>query len=186
MKNRDESMALLREHVKSESLIKHALAVEAGMIAYAKHFNENIETWGLIGLLHDIDYEEFPETHPKECISILEKAGFDKTFITTILSHGDGCERNTLAEKALFAVDEMSSFLVTYALVRDPKSFEGMKLKSIKKKIKDKAFARAVNRENMAPCAESLNLTLEEHITILINGLSQREQELNEMGLSLL
>lgn len=179
-------MTLLKEYVESESLIKHALAVEAGMITYAKHFNEDVATWGLIGLLHDIDYEKFPETHPKECVPILEKAGFDESFITTILSHGDGYERETLAEKVLFAVDEMSSFLVTYALVRDPKGFEGIKLKSIKKKIKDKAFARAVNRENMALCAESLNLTLEEHITLLVNGLNEREKQLNEMGLSLL
>lgn len=183
---REKAFELLNEHVKSERLIKHCLAVEAGMLTYAEIYGEDQDRWAAIGLLHDVDYEKFPDTHPIGSIEILRTAGYDQMFIETIQSHATEAMRDTLEAKALYAADEMCGFMVACALVRDPKGFNEMQVKSVMKKFKDKAFARAISRENAGLAAEDLGITLEGHISNLIAGMSKREIELNNMGQSLL
>lgn len=184
---REQAFTLLKEHVETKRVLKHSLAVEAAMIAYAKKFDEDQEYWGLVGLLHDIDFEKYPEEHPMKSPEIFEANGFDKEFIDTILSHGSMTDfpRDTNAKKALHAVDEMASFILAIALVR-PNNLEGLKAKSVKKKMKDKAFARAVNREELTSSAELLGVDFAEHIDIIVNGLIEREAVLSTEGLSLL
>ncbi len=186
MTQRDSALALLKEHVQSERLLKHCLAVEAGMITYAEKLGEDRDRWAAIGLLHDVDYERFPEEHPLRSIEILKEAGYDDQFIASIQGHADAGVRDTLEAKVLYAADEMCGFMVACALVRDPKGFVDMQVKSVRKKFKDKAFARAISRENAEIAAQELGITLDEHIENLIIGMGKREQELNAEGGSLL
>ncbi|MEI8216280.1 MAG: HD domain-containing protein [Eubacteriales bacterium] len=183
---RQKAWELLSQHVKSERLIKHCLAVEAGMLTYARIYGEDQDRWAAIGLLHDVDYEEFPDTHPLASVKILSDNGYDQVFIDSIQSHATEAERSTREAKVLYAADEMCGFMVACALVRSPKGFEDMQVKSVMKKFKDKAFARAINRENAGIAAMDLGITLEEHIDNLIVGMRVREAELNSLNQSLL
>jgi putative nucleotidyltransferase with HDIG domain len=186
MNQREKALALLKEHVKSERLIKHCLSVEAGMITYAELYGEDRDRWAAIGLLHDVDYEEYPDEHPVRSIEILRLAGYDDKFIESIQGHADNAVRDTLEAKVLYAADEMCGFMVACALVRDPKGFSEIQVKSVKKKLKDKAFARAISRENAEVAAAELGITIDEHIENLIAGMGKRELELNAEGTSLL
>ena len=182
--NREQSFEVLKEHVKTKSLLKHCFAVEAAMGAYAKEFDEDIDRWGMIGLMHDVDFEKYPENHPNYAPQLLK--GYDDDFVDTILSHGIGKEamRNTRVRKCLFAVDKMASFIVAIALMR-PTRLEGLAAKSVKKKIKDKAFAKAVDREELLASMEDLGVELSEHVRIIVEGLSEHEVFLKEQGYSL-
>ncbi len=173
--HREEAYQLLTEYTKSESLIKHALAVEAMMRAYARKFGEDENKWGIVGLLHDFDYEKYPslEDHPVKGAEILEKKGYPEDVIYAIKSHGErlGLPRKSLMDKTLFAVDELSGLLIAVALVQPSKTIHTVKVKSVKKKMKDKAFARAVNREHIRTGAEELGVDLGEHIGFCIEAL---------------
>lgn len=185
--DRERALSLLREHTKSETLIRHALAVEGSMRGYGAALGEDVELWGLCGLLHDIDFEEYPDTHPMSAEPILKEAGFDQGFIHAVLAHGDdtGFPRETAMAKALYAVDELSSFIIAAVLVR-PDRFEGLKFSSIRKKMKDKAFARAVSREGIEAGAGLMGLELAEHVDRVIGYLHQHEQFLQASGASLI
>lgn len=185
--NRNEALALFKEHVKSEQLYRHSLAVEAAMIAYAKHFREDEELWGNLGLLHDIDYEKYPNEHPKKAPKILTPEGLNQDFIDAVLSHGlDEKEmRTNTMRKVLSAVDQMSSFIIAVALMR-PTGLQGLKAKSVKKKMKDKAFAKAVDRSYLELTREELGVEFSDHIDIIVKGLIEQEEKLNVEGFSLL
>lgn len=184
---RAEALDLLKKHVTTDRVFRHSLAVEAAMIAYAKKFNEDPERWGLLGLLHDIDFEKYPEIHPEKAPELLEGAGFDSQFIDSILSHGSNSNvpRDLMERKCLHAVDEMASFIIAVALMR-PTKLEGLEAKSVKKKMKDKAFAKAVNREEMISSMEEMGMEFSEHISIIVNGLSNHEAVVLSDGYTLL
>ncbi|MBS4535744.1 HDIG domain-containing protein [Clostridium sp. D2Q-14] len=183
--NREEAFELLKKYVKTDSLIKHSLAVESSMIAYANEFNEDVEEWSICGLLHDIDFEMYPDEHPYRGLEILRENGFSEEFIAAVKGHAvKDAPRETLMAKTLFAVDELSSFAIACALVR-PTKLEGMKAKSVKKKFKAKSFAAAVDRDLIRESADQLGVDMNEHLNIVIKGLQNREKELNKEGLSL-
>jgi len=180
-KNRHDALALLHEYTKTESLIKHALAVEAAMLWYAKHFNQDQDEtlkWSMTGLLHDFDYELYPrpvapEGHPFKGCTLLKAQGYPEDLIEAILGHAHytGVPRHSLLSKTLFAVDELSGFVVACTLVLPTRSLYDLKSSSVRKKMKDKAFARACNREDITKGAEELGIPLEEHIQNVICGL---------------
>ena len=161
--NRENALNLVKEHTQSESLIKHMLAVEAVMRAYATKLGEDENVWGITGLLHDFDYEKWPNPnhdqteHPFPGAEILRKEGYPEEMVEAMLGHAEytGVERNTKLAKILYAVDELCGFVMASALVR-PERFEGMKPKSVKKKLKDKRFAAAVSRENIQEGIQSM------------------------------
>ncbi len=186
--NREEAVNLFNEYVESQQLEKHTLAVEAGMRGYAKKFEEDVEKWSVTALLHDLDYEKYPEEHPRKGVEILQEKGLSDEIIEAIKGHADYMDtpRRTLLAKALYASDELASFIVACALVRPSKSFEDLKLKSVKKKIKDKAFAKGVDREMLKKGAEELGISLEEHVENMIEFLRIREKELEMQNQSLL
>lgn len=188
MITREKAFELLQKHTESKSLIKHALAVEAGMIGYAKKYNEDMEIWSALGLLHDVDYEKYPEEHPCKGVEILKEEGYPEDFVTAVLGHADytNTPRENPMAKTLYAVDELASFIVACVLVRPSKSFDDLTVKSVKKKLKDKAFARAVDRDCITKGAEELGVDMTEHIQFLIDSLREREKVLNEQGLSLI
>jgi len=173
---RDEAWNLLNEYTKSESLIKHALAVEAAMRHYAAHFGENVETWGATGLIHDFDYERWPNPpeHTREGAKILRGRGVDEDIIGTILSHAewnqDEYPLDRPLRKTLFAVDELCGFVTAVAYVR-PEKLTGMTASSVRKKMKQKSFAAAVKREDIEKGAELLGLPLDEHINHVIAAM---------------
>jgi putative nucleotidyltransferase with HDIG domain len=173
---REEAYALLTEYTKNENLVKHALAVEAAMRWYARRFGDDEDEWGVVGLLHDFDYERYPtaEDHPFRGAEILRERGVDERLVRTILSHADhtGVPRDTVMAKALFAVDELTGFITAVALVRPSKKVEEVKPKSVKKKMKDKAFARAVSREDIREGARLLDLELDEHIQNVTDAMT--------------
>ena len=185
--NREEAVTLLKEHVKTDRVYRHSLAVEAAMIAYAKKFGEDEKRWGQLGLLHDLDFEEYPEVHPAKAPELLANSDFDQTFVDSILSHGidPDVPRDLMERKALHAVDEMASFIIAIALMR-PTKLEGLKAKSVKKKMKDKAFARAVNREELLSSMEDMGVEFADHIDTIVNGLKEHEAMLSTQGYSLL
>ncbi len=186
MVTRESSWLILTEHTKSDSLRKHALAVEILMRAYAEKHGEDAEKWGIVGLLHDFDYEMYPRLpdHPLKGAAILRERGYPEELIHAICSHADGVAfpRNTLMEKVLFACDELAGFLTASALVRPGKSILGMEAKSVRKKLKDKAFARSVNREDILKGAQELGVELDEHITFCIRALEKRAADLGLDG----
>ena len=165
---RDEAWALLTEFTDNPSLLKHALAVEAAMRAYALRAGEDEDVWGTIGLIHDFDYQQNPteDTHLHVGCRILAERGWPEDWIRAVASHADymGVPRDTPAAKTLFAVDELSGFLTACALVRPDRSIAEVKVSSVKKKLKDKAFARGVNRDDVRRGAEELGVELGEHI----------------------
>jgi putative nucleotidyltransferase with HDIG domain len=174
--NRDEAYALLTEYTKNENLIKHALAVEAAMRLYARKFGEDEELWGVVGLLHDFDYERYPtaEEHPFKGAEILREIGYDDHLIRTILSHADhtGVPRDSLMAKTLFAVDELTGFITAVALVRPSRKVAEVRPKSVKKKMKDKAFARNVKRDDIVDGARLLDVGLDEHIQNVTDAMA--------------
>ncbi|MEA1884686.1 MAG: HDIG domain-containing protein [Thermotogota bacterium] len=180
--NREQAWELLNEYTKKENLIKHALAVEAAMRAYARKFNEDEEVWGTVGLLHDFDYERFPtaEDHPYRGAEILREKGVDESWIKAILGHADytGVERDTLMAKTLFAVDELTGMITAATLVRPSKKIEDLKVKSVKKKLKDKSFAASVNRDDIKKGAEELGVDLSEHIQFVIDAMKSVSDDL--------
>lgn len=183
--DRDYALGLLKAHVESKTLIKHSYAVEGAMRHYGGLHEALVERYAVCGLLHDIDFEAFPDVHPGPGLTWLKDAGYDCDFVEAIKGHGSvEADRTTLMAKTLFAVDELSSFVVAAAMVR-PTKFEGMQVKSIKKKMKVKSFAAAVSRDTIRLGAEALDLTLEEHIQNVIDGLILQEAFLKTKGLSM-
>jgi putative nucleotidyltransferase with HDIG domain len=172
---RDQAWELLTEYTKKEGLLKHALAVEAAMRRYAGKYGEDPEVWGIVGLLHDFDYERYPslEDHPVRGAEILRERGVDADWIQAILGHAGhtGVERDSLMAKALFSVDELTGFIVAVSLVRPSKKIADVTAKSVKKKLKDKAFAASVNRDEIRQGAEELGVDLDEHITFVIGAM---------------
>ena len=184
---RDQALALVHEYTQSEALRRHMYAVELSMRALAGRYGENPDDWGLIGLLHDFDYERFPnaqhsatEEHPAEGVRILAARGLPEPMQRAILGHASytGVPRDSLMARALFAVDELAGFLVACALVRPSKSLADLEVSSVRKKLKDKAFARGVSREDVMLGADELGVPLEELITILIAALRPHERSL--------
>lgn len=184
--SRDQAMALLRRYTTKPGLIKHGLAVEAAMRAYAGRLGGDEESWGLVGLLHDFDYERWPtaEDHPYRGAEILEQEGYAEWFRRAVLSHADytGVTRETELERALFACDELCGFLIACALVTPAKSLHDVKIKSVRKKMKSKAFAAAVSREDIVKGAEGLGVELSEHIGFVLEALRQVAVELELAG----
>ena len=188
---RDEALALMQEHTQSASLRQHMLAVEAAMRAYAAKFGEDPEPWGLVGLLHDFDYEKFPnqehsptEGHPAWGVNLLRSKGVAEPLLRAVLGHAtySGVPRDSQMAKTLFAVDELCGFLVACALVRPSKSFQDLEVSSVKKKLKDKAFARGVNRDEVRQGAEELGVPLDDHIAFCIQALRPVEPSLGLGG----
>ncbi|GAB6281712.1 MAG: HDIG domain-containing protein [Ignavibacterium sp.] len=181
-KDRNFCLTILKEYTKSDSLLKHAFAVETCVRAYAKKFNEDEAYWSNVALLHDFDYEKFPtqEQHPFEGAKILREKGFSEDFINTILSHAEysGVPRNTLLSKVLFACDELAGFITAVVYVRPNKTIDEVEVKSVTKKLKDKAFARSVNREDIFKGAEELGIDLNEHIAFCIEAMKNNKIEL--------
>jgi putative nucleotidyltransferase with HDIG domain len=179
--NREESWELLCEWTESDSLRKHMLAVEAAMRAYARKFGEDEEKWGITGLLHDMDYEKHPtpDEHPMVGVRELESRGYPEDVLHAIKAHADYLDvpRDTLMAKTLYAVDELSGFIVACALVR-PEGLEGLRAKSVRKKMKQKSFAAAVNREDIVRGAEELGVDLNEHIEFVAGALRDRSDVL--------
>jgi len=176
---RTEAWGLLTEYTQSESLRKHALAVEACMRAYARKFaagsTEEEELWGVVGVLHDFDYEKYPslDDHPYKGNEILKERGYPDEIRRAIMSHAEytGVTRDTPMEKALFACDELAGFITAVALIKPGKSLAEVDTKSVRKRMKDKAFARKVNRDDIVNGAAALGVDLEEHITFCIEAL---------------
>lgn len=178
----ESALVLVREHTKNENLIKHMLAVEAAMRFYARKFGEDEIKWGIVGLLHDFDYEKFPdmEHHPFEGAKILRERGYPEEIVRAILSHADhtGVSRVTTMEKALFACDDLTGFIIAVTLVHPNKSLAEVGVASVKKKMKDKAFARQVSREDIIKGAQELGFPLEEHIGNVITAMQGIAKEL--------
>jgi predicted hydrolase (HD superfamily) len=184
--NREDAWQLLTTYTKSESLLKHALAVEAAVRGYAVRFEQDPEEWGVVGLLHDFDYERWPtpEDHPIRGGEILKERGYPEWVTRAILSHADysGVTRQSLLEKTLWACDEMAGFITAASLVRPSKSILDLEPKSVLKRMKDKAFARAVKREDLRQGADELGLSLEEHIANVISFMRTRADDLGLRG----
>ena len=188
---RDRALALMHEYTPSDALRKHMYAVEAAMRAMARKCAADVEAWGLVGLVHDFDYERFPnpthsatEEHPSEGVRILAAEGFPPDLQNAILGHAHytGVPRETPVAKALFAVDELCGFLVACALVRPSKSLQDLEVASVRKKLKDKAFARGVNRDDVVQGAAELGVSLEEHIAFVLDALRPVERSLGLGG----
>ena len=184
--SRDTAWALLTEYTKSESLRKHALAVEIAVCGYARKFGEDEKLWGLVGLLHDFDYERWPslEDHPYRGAEILREREYSEVLIRAIMSHSDetGVVRQSRLEHTLFACDELAGFITAAALVRPSKSVLDLEAKSVKKRMKDKAFARGVSRDDLRKGAEELGLSLDEHITNVITFMRSSAETLGLKG----
>ncbi len=181
--NRDEALTLVREFVKNENLVRHMMAVEAAMAAYAKKFGEDEERWRVAGLLHDFDWEIHPTVpdHPMKGAEILRERGIDEDMIQTIISHANfsGVQRDNNVKKALFACDEITGLITTVALVRPSKSIMDVEVKSIKKKFKERSFAAGVNREEVEQGAKELNVDLwEEHIPTVLAAMQSIAEDL--------
>jgi putative nucleotidyltransferase with HDIG domain len=180
--SREESWNLLCEWTESDSLRRHMLAVEAAMRAYARRFGEDEELWGTTGLLHDLDYERYPsldDGHPRHALRALEERGYPDEVVRGVASHADFLEvsRDSPMEKTLYAVDELSGFLLAVAYVR-PEGLHGMTPKSVKKKLKQPSFAAAVDRDALRQGAEDLGVDFDEHLTFVIAALEEHADEL--------
>lgn len=181
---REDVLALLHEYTKSENLRKHALAVEAAMRAYARKCNEDEEKWAVTGLIHDFDYEMYPNApdHPSKGSEILKKQGFPEDIRRAILGHADymGVPRDTLMAKCLYACDELCGLVTAVALVRPSKKLADVEVSSVKKKMKDKAFARSVSREDIEKGVAELGVNLDDHIGIVLSAMKSIS---NQLGL---
>lgn len=184
--NRKDAWDIVCKYVASEGLRKHMLAVEAGMRAYARRFDKDEDSWGVVGLLHDFDWEIHPNLgeHPVKGAPILREHGVDEEDVRTILSHGidTGVPRETLRDKALYAVDELTGLISATALVRPSKDIRDVKVKSVKKKWKDKSFAAAVNRDEIAEGAEELGVELWEHVGVVLEAMKGIAEDLDLDG----
>ena len=190
---RDDALAIVHEYTASDSLRKHMLSVEAAMRAYAEKYGEDVERWGLAGLVHDFDYERFPndahsatEEHPAEGVRILRARGWPEDILEAILGHAQysGVPRVTPMAKTLFAVDELTGLITATALVRPSKSVHEVEAKSVRKKMKDKAFARGVSREDVIEGAAALGVDLDEHIAFVIAAMQRSADELGLAGVT--
>jgi putative nucleotidyltransferase with HDIG domain len=184
--SREQAWTLFCSWTESESLRRHVLAVEAAMRAYARKFGEDEETWGLVGMLHDLDYEKHPDLetgHPRVALKELEAQGFSPEFVRAVASHADflGVSRDSAMEKTLFAVDELCGFVMACAYVR-PEGIHGMTPKSVKKKMKTPAFAAAINRDELRVGAEELGVDFDEHVTLVIAALDDHAEALGLDG----
>jgi putative nucleotidyltransferase with HDIG domain len=184
--SRQEAWDLLCDWTSSDSLRRHMLAVEAAMRAYAPRFGAEVELWGLTGLLHDLDYERYPnleDGHPRYAIAELEQRGYPPELVRAVASHADflGVSRDSPMEKTLYAVDELSGFVLACAYVR-PERLQGMTPKSVKKKLKQPSFAAAVDREELRHGAEELGVDFDEHLAIVIGALAERQNDLMPAG----
>jgi putative nucleotidyltransferase with HDIG domain len=184
--SRDQAWDLFCSWTESESLRRHVLAVEAAMRAYARRFGEDEEQWGLVGMLHDLDYERYPDLetgHPRKALEKLQRQGFSEEFVRAVASHADFLEvsRDSPMEKTLYAVDELSGFVMACAYVR-PEGIRGMTPKSVKKKMKTPAFAAAVDREELRAGAEQLGVDFDEHVAFVIAALEERADDLGLEG----
>ncbi|MFN2636500.1 MAG: HD domain-containing protein [Gemmatimonadaceae bacterium] len=189
--SREDALSLMREYTASDSLRKHMLSVEAAMRAYARKFGEDKERWGLAGLLHDFDYERFPneahspgEQHPSEGVRVLRERGYPEDILQAILGHAHytSVPRETRMAKTLFAVDELTGLITATALVRPTKNIHEVEARSVRKKMKDKAFARGVSREDVINGAAELGVDLDEHISFVIGAMQARSAELGLSG----
>jgi putative nucleotidyltransferase with HDIG domain len=179
---RDQAWDLVCEWVSSDSLRKHLLGVEAAMRAYAREYGEDEELWAVTGLVHDLDYERYPDLdtgHPRYALKELEERGYPQEVIDAVAGHAEfmGVPRETQMAKALFAVDELSGFIAACALVR-PTGIEGMKPKSVKKKLKQPSFAAGVNRDEVQRGAEELGVDFDQHVAFVIAAMAERADEL--------
>ncbi len=183
---RQAAWELLCEYTKSDGLRKHALAVEAAMRYFARKHGEDEGTWGIVGLLHDFDYEKYPslEHHPMEGAKILRERGYPEEVVLAVLSHADhsGVPRDTLMAKTLYAVDELTGFVTAVALVRPNKSLHEVEPRSVRKKMKDKSFARSVDRDDVVKGAQELGVELNDHIGDVIDAMRQVAEELELAG----
>jgi putative nucleotidyltransferase with HDIG domain len=189
--SRDEALAIMHEYTASDSLRKHMLSVEAAMRAYAEKFGEDPDHWGITGLVHDFDYERFPneahsptEEHPAEGVRILRARGFPEDILQAILGHArySGVARESKMAKTLFAVDELTGLITATALVRPTKNIMEVEARSVRKKMKDKAFARGVSREDVTEGAADLGVDLDEHISFVITAMQGIAPELGLAG----
>lgn len=174
--NRNFCLEILTEFTQSDSLLKHAFAVESCVRFYSEKFGKDVEYWGNVALLHDFDYEMFPDEHPYKGSEILKEKNFDEIFIKAIMSHADytGVKRETLLEKTLFACDELAGFITAVTYVRPNKNLDEVEVKSVIKKMKDKGFAKNVNRDDIINGAIGLEIPLDEHIQNCINAMKRR------------
>jgi putative nucleotidyltransferase with HDIG domain len=184
--DRNSAWCLLTEFTQSESLRKHALSVEACMRAYARKFGEDEEKWGIVGLIHDFDYEKWPslEDHPYRGNEILAERGWPEDVRRAIMSHAEysGVTRDSMMEKTLFACDELAGFITAVTLVKPSKSLDEVEAKGVRKKMKDKAFARSVNRDDITKGAAEMGVDLEEHIAFCIDAMKAKAEELGLAG----
>ncbi|MGZ4812194.1 MAG: HDIG domain-containing metalloprotein [Terriglobales bacterium] len=187
MSDRESAWCLLTEFTQSENLRKHALAVEACMRAYARKYGEDEEKWGVVGLIHDFDYDRWPslENHPYRGNEILTERGWPEEIKKAVMSHAEytGVPRESQMEKALFACDELAGFITAAALVRPDKSIHSLEAKSVKKRMKDKAFARSVSRDDITNGAAALGVELDEHIAFCIEAMKSIATELGLEGI---
>lgn len=189
MKTREDAWQLVNEFTANPNLIKHMLAVEAAMRAYARRFDQDEELWATVGLVHDFDYEQNPdlsvEGHPVTGSKILRQRGWSEEIIKAVLSHASeytGVLRETLMEKTLWAVDELTGLIVAVALVRPSKNIRDVKIKSVRKKWKDKAFAAGVNRQKVEAAAADLGVELWEHVGVVLEAMQGIADELGLAG----
>jgi putative nucleotidyltransferase with HDIG domain len=188
---RDAALALMQEYTPSESLRKHMLGVEVAMRAYAERYGEDAERWGIAGLMHDFDYERFPnagrsatEEHPSEGVRILRGLGYPEDILDAIMGHAEftGTPRVTTMARALFAVDELTGLITATALVKPSRSVHDVEARSVRKKMKDKAFARGVSREDVVQGAEELGVDLDEHIAFVVAALQRSAESIGLQG----
>jgi putative nucleotidyltransferase with HDIG domain len=184
--SRSDAWDLLKLWVKSSSLRRHMLAVEASMRAYAPRFGGDVEVWGVTGLLHDLDYERYPDLatgHPRYAVKQLSELDYPMEVIRAIVSHADymGVPRETPMEKTLYAVDELSGFVMACSYVR-PNGFKGMTVRSVKKKLSSASFAAAIDRDDIVRGAEQLGVELDAHIGVVVEALTERQEELMAEG----
>jgi putative nucleotidyltransferase with HDIG domain len=184
--DRNEALSIVHEYVKNENLVRHMLAVEAAMRFYAKKFNEDQETWGIAGILHDFDWEIHPtlEEHPQAGAPILRERGVPELIVRAVQSHADhtGIPRQTLMEKALYACDEVTGLITAVALVRPSRSLADLEASSVKKKWKDRAFAAGANREEISKAAQEFGVELWEHVGNVILAMRSIAPELGLSG----
>ena len=189
--SRPDALALMQQYTQSESLRKHMFSVETAMRAYAAHFGEDVERWGLAGLMHDFDYERWPNAahladteHPAEGVRLLRERGYPDDVLQAILGHATYCNvpRETQMAKTLFAVDELTGLITATALVRPSRSVYEVDARSVRKKMKDKAFARGVNRDDVINGAESLGVELDMHIQFVVDAMRANAEELGLVG----
>lgn len=184
--NRTEALSIVHKYIKNENLVRHMLAVESAMRFYAEKFDEDLDTWGLVGLLHDFDWEIHPtlEGHPQEGAPILRDRGVPEEIVRAILSHADhtGVSRNSLMEKTLYASDEITGLIIAVALIRPSRSLYDLKARSVKKKWKDRSFAAGANREEISKAVDEFGVDLWEHVENVIQAMRRAAPELGLSG----